>query len=193
MAGRSSGSCATESRLLYRSNSVSTTAPIRKLLKARCGPTMSLSLTKAAVLWRSRRQWFHLIRGWESQRVDSVAQTPPILRSNRMQFLHTSILDPMILSLTIAPGIGLLISTERERRKGEGPDRSPAGLRTFALASVTGSISFIVRGVSLLAITMGGIFGRSHVRYDEFVKPLDHCLGILKIAIRNRAFISTSS
>src|ERR1019366_8109804 len=56
MAGRSSGSCATESRLLYRSNSVSTTAPIRKLLKARYGPTMSLSLTKAAVLWRSRRR-----------------------------------------------------------------------------------------------------------------------------------------
>lgn len=58
----------------------------------------------------------------------------------------TSILDPVILSLAVALGIGLLIGTERERRKGEGPDRSPAGLRTFALASITGASSFIVGG-----------------------------------------------
>src|ERR1019366_222197 len=90
MAGRSSGSCATESRLLYRSNSVSTTAPIRKLLKARCGPTMSLSLTKAAVLWRSRRQWFHLIRGWESQRVDSVAQAQSPVKCSTLMAASTS-------------------------------------------------------------------------------------------------------
>jgi uncharacterized membrane protein YhiD involved in acid resistance len=56
-------------------------------------------------------------------------------------------LDPVILSLAVALGIGLLIGTERERRKGEGLDRSPAGLRTFALASVTGAISFIVGGI----------------------------------------------
>ncbi len=58
----------------------------------------------------------------------------------------TSILDPVILSLVVALGIGLLIGTEREHRKGEGPDRSPAGLRTFALASITGASSFIVGG-----------------------------------------------
>ena len=80
-----------------------------------------------------------------------------------MQFLHTSIIDPVILSLAVAMDIGLLIGTERERRNGEGPDRSPAGIRTFVLASVNGAITFIVRGVCLLAITMDGIFGRSHV------------------------------
>ena len=80
-----------------------------------------------------------------------------------MQFLHTSIIDPVILSLAVAMDIGLLIGTERERRNGEGPDRSPAGLRTFVLASVTGAITFNVRWVCLLAITMDGIFGRSHV------------------------------
>lgn len=33
--------------------------------------------------------------------------------------------------LMSALAIGLLIGTERERRKGEGPSRSPAGIRTF--------------------------------------------------------------
>ncbi|QBR70505.1 hypothetical protein CU048_03560 [Beijerinckiaceae bacterium] len=70
-------------------------------------------------------------------------------------------LDPVILSLAVALGIGLLIGTERERRKGEGVDRSPAGLRTFALASITGAISLIVGGVPLLAVTLGGIFALS--------------------------------
>jgi len=35
----------------------------------------------------------------------------------------------------VALGIGLLIGAERERRKGEGPSRSPAGIRTFTVAS----------------------------------------------------------
>lgn len=74
-------------------------------------------------------------------------------------------LDPVILSLAVALGIGLLIGTERERRKGEGLDRSPAGLRTFALASVTGAISFIVGGISLLAVTIGGIFALTALAY----------------------------
>jgi len=55
-------------------------------------------------------------------------------------------LDPVILSLAVALGIGLLIGTERERRKGTGPERSAAGLRTFTLASLTGAVSFIVGG-----------------------------------------------
>ena len=67
-------------------------------------------------------------------------------------------LDPLILSFAVALGIGLLIGTDRERRKGEGPDRSPAGLRTFALASLAGAISFIVGGMPLLAIATAGIF-----------------------------------
>ena len=39
--------------------------------------------------------------------------------------------DSVILILAVALEIGLMIGAERERRKGEGPSRSPAGIRTF--------------------------------------------------------------
>ena len=42
----------------------------------------------------------------------------------------------MILNLAVALGVGLLIGAERERRKGEGPSRSPAGIRTFTITSL---------------------------------------------------------
>jgi len=63
----------------------------------------------------------------------------------------------VILNLTVALGIGLLIGAERERRKGEGPTRSPAGIRTFTVASLTGAISVIVGGQTLLAIATAGV------------------------------------
>jgi len=44
------------------------------------------------------------------------------------------IIDPVILSFAVALGIGLLIGAEREHRKGEGPTRSPSGIRTFTIA-----------------------------------------------------------
>lgn len=59
--------------------------------------------------------------------------------------------------MAVALGIGLLIGAERERRKGTGPSRSPAGIRTFAVASLVGAISFIVGGVTLFAIATAGI------------------------------------
>ena len=63
----------------------------------------------------------------------------------------------MILNLAVALGIGLLIGAERERRKGEGPSRSPAGIRTFSITSLVGAISFIVGGEVLLAIATAGV------------------------------------
>ena len=57
----------------------------------------------------------------------------------------------------MALGIGLLIGAERERRKGEGPSRSPAGIRTFSITSLVGAISFIVGGEVLLAIATAGV------------------------------------
>jgi hypothetical protein len=39
-------------------------------------------------------------------------------------------LDPVLVNLAVAIGIGVLIGAERERRKGEGPARSPAGIRS---------------------------------------------------------------
>lgn len=63
--------------------------------------------------------------------------------------------------LAVALGIGLLIGLERERRKGTGASRSPAGIRTYALVSLLGALAAglgpwllaaSVVGVSLLAV-----------------------------------------
>ena len=40
------------------------------------------------------------------------------------------------LNFSVAIGIGLLIGLERERSKGEGLARRPAGIRTFALLTL---------------------------------------------------------
>ncbi len=58
--------------------------------------------------------------------------------------------------LLVALAIGLLIGLERERRKGEGPSRSPAGLRTFALVSLLGGITALIGNTALVA--MAGAF-----------------------------------
>ena len=55
------------------------------------------------------------------------------------------------LNLAAALGIGLLIGIERERRKGEGPLRRAAGIRTFAVASLLGAVSQMLGGTVLLA------------------------------------------
>ncbi len=43
------------------------------------------------------------------------------------------------VGLLVAFGAGLLVGVERERRKGEGPDRHSAGLRTFLVAALAGA------------------------------------------------------
>lgn len=75
------------------------------------------------------------------------------------------IIDPVILNFAVALGIGLLIGAERERRKGEGPSRSPAGIRTFTVASLAGAISFIVGGEVLLAVATAGVILLTAVAY----------------------------
>ncbi|UFZ07806.1 MgtC/SapB family protein [Bradyrhizobium ontarionense] len=66
-------------------------------------------------------------------------------------------IEPVILNLAVALGIGLLIGAERERRKGAGPSRAPAGIRTFAVASVAGAVSFLAGGPVLFAILTAGV------------------------------------
>ncbi len=54
--------------------------------------------------------------------------------ANFSKFRHTNLmhdLNPLWLNSVVALGIGLLIGAERERNKGSGPDRSPAGIRIF--------------------------------------------------------------
>lgn len=67
--------------------------------------------------------------------------------------------------LACALAIGLLIGAERERRKGEGPQRSPAGLRTFGLAALLGGVSAVLGGNLLLAVTTAVIAMFSAVAY----------------------------
>ena len=61
--------------------------------------------------------------------------------------------------------VGLLIGAERERRKGVGPSRSPAGIRTFAVTSLAGAVSFLVGGGTLLAILTVGVVILTAVAY----------------------------
>ena len=74
-------------------------------------------------------------------------------------------IDPVILNLAVALGIGLLIGAERERRKGDDRSRSPAGIRTFAVTSLAGAISFIIGGDLVLAVTILGVFTLTAVAY----------------------------
>ena len=59
------------------------------------------------------------------------------------------------IGLLVALGIGLLLGVERERRKGRGPARGPAGIRTFALVALLGGLSYRVGGVAVTAVALG--------------------------------------
>lgn len=64
-------------------------------------------------------------------------------------------LDEQGVRLAVALGIGLLLGAERERRKGEGPARGAAGIRTFALVALAGGIAMAVGGGLVLAVALG--------------------------------------
>jgi len=55
-------------------------------------------------------------------------------------------------ALAAALGCGLLIGIERERRKGEGPTRRLAGVRSFGLAAVTGAAGMLAGGLWLALV-----------------------------------------
>jgi uncharacterized membrane protein (DUF4010 family) len=55
-------------------------------------------------------------------------------------------------SLAVAVGIGILLGAERERHKGRGPGRGPAGIRTFALASLLGALAAQLGTGALVAV-----------------------------------------
>ena len=62
-------------------------------------------------------------------------------------------LDPsQVVGLLLALGIGLLIGLERERRKGEGPHRRAAGIRSFALVAVSGALAQLLSAPGLVAV-----------------------------------------
>ena len=49
--------------------------------------------------------------------------------------------ENVLIGFAVALGSGLLIGIERERRKGSGPNRVLAGVRTFTLAAVSGALA----------------------------------------------------
>jgi uncharacterized membrane protein (DUF4010 family) len=70
-------------------------------------------------------------------------------------------------NFAIALGLGLLIGLERERSKGEGPTRRPAGIRTFALATLLGAIAAYLGQIPLLMVAAAGmalLTGLSYLR-----------------------------
>lgn len=74
-------------------------------------------------------------------------------------------IEELAYKFATAVGIGLLIGAERERRKGEGPSRSPAGIRTFMIASVMGGVSWVLGGIPLLAVTFVGMASLCAIGY----------------------------
>lgn len=74
-------------------------------------------------------------------------------------------LPPLLLNLTVALGIGLLIGAERERRKGQGPARAAAGIRTFSIVSLAGATSVMVGGALMLAVTLAGVAVLTAIAY----------------------------
>ncbi|WP_295145461.1 DUF4010 domain-containing protein [uncultured Reyranella sp.] len=63
----------------------------------------------------------------------------------------------LLLGFVVALGVGLLIGIDRERKKGEGPGRGAAGLRTFTLASLAGATGAAAGGDLLLAAVVLGM------------------------------------
>ena len=56
------------------------------------------------------------------------------------------------IGLVTAIGCGLLIGLERERRKGSGPERRSAGLRSFAVAALAGALARAANEAGLVAV-----------------------------------------
>lgn len=72
---------------------------------------------------------------------------------------------PPLVGLSIALGVGLLVGAERERRKGTGPTRSAAGIRTFALTALAGAAATLLGGGLLMAVVAAVVGGFALLSY----------------------------
>ena len=77
-----------------------------------------------------------------------------------MSFVH-----PLVVGFLVALGVGLLIGIDRERHKGDGATRHPAGLRTFTLASLLGATAMAVGDEALLAAAALGMVAFAGLSY----------------------------
>ncbi|WP_158273226.1 MgtC/SapB family protein [Limnohabitans sp. WS1] len=72
-----------------------------------------------------------------------------------------------LISLCVAFGVGLLIGAERERRKGSGPNRRAAGIRTFTVSSVLGALAMLLGGTDLLWLALAFVAGLMLLAYHR--------------------------
>ena len=75
-----------------------------------------------------------------------------------------------LLGLCVALGIGLLVGAERERRKKTGPTRGAAGIRTFIVCALLGSVSSMLGDGLVLAVAallVGGGALVAYLRIDD--------------------------
>jgi uncharacterized membrane protein (DUF4010 family) len=71
--------------------------------------------------------------------------------------------DQPVWHLVVALGAGLVMGVERERRKGEGPQRHAAGLRTFALTALLGGVAMQTEVPLIMAVSGLGVVALSAV------------------------------
>ena len=72
-----------------------------------------------------------------------------------------------VVRLGVALAIGLLIGLERERRQGKGPQRGPAGIRTFAITALVGGLSALLPGSGIFLVAgafIAALAVAAHVR-----------------------------
>src|SRR5215471_3807263 len=75
------------------------------------------------------------------------------------------VVSDLALRLLSALGIGLLIGAERERRKEEGPSRSAAGIRTFAIVSLIGAVAVAIGNEWLLPVAVVAVTALASAAY----------------------------
>jgi uncharacterized membrane protein (DUF4010 family) len=104
------------------------------------------------------------------------------------------------IGFAVALGVGLLIGLERERRKGQGPQREVAGVRTFTLVALTGAAvqaigqPLLTAAAALLILSLVGIaYWRSRVQdpgiTTEIALFITLLLGVLAV---NQPLISAA-
>ncbi|WP_321788342.1 MgtC/SapB family protein [Paraburkholderia sp. J94] len=74
------------------------------------------------------------------------------------------------MPFAVALGVGLLVGAERERRKGEGVARAAAGIRTFTITALLGTIAMRVGG-TILAATL--VLSLTALATAAYLRPHD--------------------
>lgn len=73
----------------------------------------------------------------------------------------------LVMPYLVALGIGLMVGIERERAKGGGPGRGPAGVRTFALAALFGALAMGLGGPLLVGVVVVILAGFAALAYSR--------------------------